>query len=287
MSVGAAIFLTGFKFFIGYSTNSLGILSEAFHSFFDLIATVVTLYAVKLSCRDADKDHHYGHGKVENFSALFETLLLFGTCIYIFYESIQRFITGKVEIEVTVFSYLVVLTSISIDFWRSRKLMKAAKKFNSQALEADALHFSTDIWSSGVVLFGLICVTIGKYTGFKFLNYADAVAAMIVSMIIIFVSYRMGKKSIDALLDKAPDGVTDEIEIIVKTFETFKRIKHYHDFKVRQSGEIYFVEFCIHVPNHLPICEAHEISDEMEKEIKKIHPTSKINIHIEPENHKH
>ena len=285
ISVFAAIFLTGSKFLIGTLTNSLGIMSEALHSGLDLVAAVITLYAVKWAAKDADEDHHYGHGKIENFSALIETLLLFITCIWICYEAIHRLISGTVHIEITIFSYIVVITSIIIDVWRSRKLMKAAKKFNSQALEADALHFSTDIWSSAVVLLGLICVSIGKMTGITLFYYADAVAALFVAVIVIHVSYKMGKKSVDSLLDKAPDGVTDEIEIIVKTFESFSRIKSYHDFRVRQSGEIYFVDLCIHVQKELPICEAHDISDEMEKEIKKIHPTSRVNIHIEPENH--
>lgn len=165
--------------------------------------------------------------------------------------------------------------------------MKVAKKHNSQALEADALHFSTDIWSSAVVLLGLICVSIGKWTGMIIFNYADAIAALFVALIVIHVSYKMGKKSVDALLDKVPNGVTDEIEIIIKTFQTFKRIKCYHNFKVRQSGNIYFVDCCIHVSQQLQLSEAHEISDELGKEIKKVHPTSEVNIHIEPDNHKH
>lgn len=285
ISVFAAIFLTGFKLIIGHMTNSLGILSEALHSGLDLIAAVITLYAVKYSSKDADKEHHYGHGKIENFSALIETLLLLITCLWIVYEAVHRLISGNVDIQVTVFSYLVVLTSMGIDIWRSKKLMKAAKKFNSQALEADALHFQTDIWSSGVVLIGLICVTIGKYTGLVIFNYADAIAALFVAVIVIHVSYKMGKKAVDSLLDKAPDVITDEIEIIIKTFETFKRIKSYHNFKIRQSGNIYFVDCCIHVSKSLQIGEAHEISDEIEKEIKKIEPMSIINIHIEPEDH--
>lgn len=151
LSVFAAIFLTGFKLVVGVLTGSLGILSEALHSGLDLIAAVITYFSVRISDKPADKEHNYGHGKIENFSALIETILLVITCVWIIYEAVGRLISGKTQIEVTVWSYIVVISSIIIDISRSRALSKVAKKYNSQALEADALHFSTDIWSSAVV----------------------------------------------------------------------------------------------------------------------------------------
>jgi cation diffusion facilitator family transporter len=282
ISVLAAIFLTGFKLTIGTLTNSLGILSEALHSGLDLVAAVITLFAVKISIKDADKDHHYGHGKIENFSALIETLLLFVTCFWICWEAVHRLISGKVDIQVTIFSYIVVITSICIDVWRSKKLMRTAKKHNSQALEADALHFSTDIWSSAVVLLGLICVTIGKIAGITLFNYADAFAALCVAIIVIHVSWRLGKRAVDALLDKVPD-CADDIETIVKRFEN---IKSYHTFKVRQSGNLYYVDLCVHVNDKYSLTESHNISDDLEKEIKKFNSNIIVNVHVEPNNHK-
>jgi len=163
VSVLAAIFLTGFKLIVGLVTGSIGILSEALHSGLDLIAAVITMFAVKVSDKPADKDHQFGHGKVENLSALIETLLLFITCFWIIYEAAHRLISGKPEIEVTAWSYIVVISSIVIDFTRSRALSRVAKKYNSQALEADALHFSTDIWSSAVVFIGLIFANFGFF----------------------------------------------------------------------------------------------------------------------------
>ena len=263
ISVFAAIFLTGFKLTIGTMTNSLGILSEALHSGLDLVAAIITLFAVRVSTKDADKDHHYGHGKIENFSALIETLLLFITCFWICYEAIHRLITGNIDIKVTIFSYIVVITSIVVDVWRSRKLMRAAKKYNSQALEADALHFSTDIWSSAVVLLGLISVTIGQMTGIKLFNYADSVAALFVALIVIHVCWKLGKRAVDALLDRAPDCV-DDIETVVKRFTN---ILSYHSFKVRQSGHQYYVDVCVHVDDKYSLTEAHSISEDLEKEI--------------------
>jgi len=140
-SVMAAVFLTAFKLIIGFMTGSLGILSEALHSGLDLVAAVITFFAVKFSDQPADEGHNYGHGKIENYSALVETLLLVITCVWIIYEAARRLIYHDVEIEVNVWSFIVVITSIIIDFSRSRALYKVAKKHDSQALEADAFIF--------------------------------------------------------------------------------------------------------------------------------------------------
>ncbi len=211
ISVFAAIFLTGFKFVIAILTGSLGLLSEALHSGLDLVAAVITYFSVRISDKPPDKEHNYGHGKIENFSALVETILLFVTCLWIIYEALNRLITGETEIEVNVWSYIVMITSIIIDVTRSRALYKVAKKYNSQALEADALHFSTDIWSSSVVVLGLVCANFGLY-------FADPVAALMVAMIVFFISYRLGKRSVDVLLDKAPGDSVVKIERILKSF---------------------------------------------------------------------
>ena len=153
-SVLAAIFLTSMKIVVGLLTHSLGILSEAAHSGLDLIAAAVTLFAVRLSDRPPDREHPYGHGKIENLSALVETLLLLATCVWIIYEAIDRLFFKSVHVEASIWSFIVMGTSIGIDVTRSRALMRTAKKHNSQALEADALHFSTDVWSSSVVIAG-------------------------------------------------------------------------------------------------------------------------------------
>jgi cation diffusion facilitator family transporter len=166
-SVVAAVFLTTMKIVVGLLTHSLGILAEASHSGLDLIAAGVTYLAVRASGRPPDAEHNYGHGKVENLSALVETLLLLGTCAWIVYEAVQRLFVTDVSIEVTYWSFIVMIVSIIIDFTRSRVLMKTAKKHNSQALEADALHFSTDVWSSAVVIVGLVIVFIGQLTEFS------------------------------------------------------------------------------------------------------------------------
>ncbi len=162
-SLLAAIGLTAFKVVVGVLTGSLGILAEAAHSALDLMAAGMTLFAVRFSSRPPDRTHLYGHGKVENLSAMFETVLLLATCAWIVWEAVHRLLFHEVKVEVNLWSFAVMGTSIAIDVSRSRVLARAAKKFNSQALEADALHFQTDVWSSAVVILGLICVKIGEW----------------------------------------------------------------------------------------------------------------------------
>ena len=177
-SVIAAVGLTSFKIIVGILMNSLGILAEAAHSALDLVAALMTLFAVRMADKPADKEHPFGHGKIENISALFETILLLATLAWIINEAVQRLFFKQAEVEISIWSFIVMGTSIIIDYTRSRILYRAAKKYNSQALEADALHFSTDIWSSTAVILGLIGVTIARsIPGLNWMSEADAIAA--------------------------------------------------------------------------------------------------------------
>src|SRR6266849_1718222 len=206
-SVFAALAITALKIVVGITTGSLGILSEAAHSFLDLIAAVITLFSVRVSDKPADADHQYGHGKVENFSAFIETGLLLLTCLWIVYEAIKRLFFHHVEIEPSLAAFLVMFSSMAVDFWRSRALGRIAAKYDSQALEADALHFSTDVWSSAVVALGLLLVLLGRAYGIDWLRDADPVAALFVAGVVVSVSWRLARRTIDALLDAAPAGV--------------------------------------------------------------------------------
>jgi cation diffusion facilitator family transporter len=272
-SVIAAIFLTTFKIIIGFMTGSLGILSEALHSGLDMVAAVITFFAVKFADQPADEGHNFGHGKIENYSALVETFLLFITCAWIIYEAVRRLIFHDVEIEVTIWSFIVVITSIIIDISRSRALYKVARKHNSQALEADALHFSTDIWSSTVVLLGLVGASFNFY-------YADPIAALSVAMIVLSVSYRLGRRSFDALVDKAPAGLSEQIKKII---EEIPEVKLSHDIKVREAGPQKFAEINIHVDRNMTIERAHEISHKVEKEITERIKNIEVLVHPEPD----
>jgi len=272
-SVLAAIFLTASKTVIGVLTGSLGILAEALHSGLDLLAAIITYFSVRISDRPADRDHHFGHGKIENLSALIETILLLVTCAWIIYEAVHRLVTGRTHIEITYWSYLVVVASIAIDFTRSRALMKAAKKHNSQALEADALHFSTDIWSSAVVLLGLVCANIGWH-------YADSIAALVVAAIVIYVCFRLGQRAISVLLDRAPEGM---LETIYDTARQMPEIARVHDVRIRNAGADIFVDMCIHVDRRLTIDQAHEISHRLEGRLHQKIKRCFVHVHEEPE----
>ena len=276
-SVIAAVFLTGSKLIIGILTGSLGILSEALHSGLDMVAAVITYFSVRVSDKPADKQHNYGHGKIENFSALVETFLLLITCVWIIFEASERLMTGKTHIELSIWSYIVVISSILIDITRARALSRVAKKYNSQALEADALHFSTDIWSSAVVLLGLICANFGFY-------FADSVAALGVAVIVLSVSYRLGKRSIDVLLDKAPQ---ETIDIVRDTLSEITEVKHFHSLKIRTAGADTFVKVNVHLDPDLSLRCVHEICDKIEREIGSRIQRSEVYVHAEPQDLSH
>jgi len=280
-SVVAAIGLTTFKIIVGLLTNSLGILAEAAHSGLDLVAALVTFFAVRLSSKPADKEHTYGHGKIENLSALFETLLLLATCVWIIYEAIQRlFFRPGVEVDPSIWAFIVMGTSIVIDLGRSRVLYRAAKKYKSQALEADALHFSTDIWSSSVVIFGLVCVLLSRLVpALSFLKYADAVAALGVALIVIYVSIELGIRTIHGLLDTAPKGLAEQIKA---AFETVPGVEECHNIRIRASGAHTFVDVHVVVDGDLPTRETHALTELLEKKVEELSPGADVTIHVEP-----
>jgi cation diffusion facilitator family transporter len=281
-SVLAALGLTGMKLVVGILSGSLGILAEAAHSGLDLVAALVTLVAVSVSDRPADEAHPYGHGKVENISALIETLLLFVTCAWIIYEAVRRIFFRDVLVEPSAWTFLVVIVSIGIDVSRSRMLSRAAKKHRSQALEADALHFSTDVWSSAVVLGGLALVLVGRkfFPGQSaFLNRADAVAALAVAFIVLFVSYRLGKRTIDVLLDRAPEGLKGTIAAAAAEIEG---VISAGQVRLRQSGPRTFVDMTIEVDRNLTLERTHAIAESVEARIQALVPGADVVIHTDP-----
>lgn len=279
-SVIAAICLTTFKIIVGVMTGSLGILSEAAHSGLDLVAALITFFAVRVSDKPADAKHHYGHGKIENFSALIETLLLLATSAWIIYEAYQRLFVEHVKVDASIWAFIVMIVSIGIDFSRSRVLDRAAKKYKSQALEADALHFSTDIWSSSVVIIGLICIKLSELIpSLSFLQQADAIAAVVVALIVIVVSIQLGKRTVDALLDTAPHGLADEIE---RTVEAMPGVVDGHAVRVRHAGPHTFVDLHILVDGKLPLDEAHALTEKVEEVVRHIAHNADVNVHAEP-----
>src|SRR5579884_1119915 len=211
LSVGSATVLVALKTFLVYRTDSLGVLSEALHSGLDLIAAVITFLSVRVSDQPADERHPYGHGKFENFSAFVETGLLALTALYIIYEGFDRLLFRNVHIRPSVLAFAILGLALLIDVTRSRALVRAASKYSSEALEADALHFSTDVWSTLVVILGIGFVWAGETWDMPWLSRADAVAGLVVAAVILWVGSRLGKRTLDALLDAAPVELQDEI----------------------------------------------------------------------------
>ena len=280
-SVLAAVGLTTFKIIVGLLTNSLGILAEAAHSGLDLAAAVMTWFAVRVADKPADKTHPFGHGKIENISALFETLLLLATSAWIIYEAYHRLIVPETHVEISIWSFIVMGTSIVIDVSRSRMLLKAAKKYNSQALEADALHFSTDIWSSSVVILGLIGVLLAQwFPALVFLEKADAVAALVVAIIVIFVSGELGIRSIQALLDAAP--INGEYEKIIEQVSQVQGVVNVHALRIRSGGPGWFVDMHVVVNGSLSVTKSHAMTEQIEQVVHAILPNSDVTVHVEP-----
>ena len=270
-SVIAAIGLVVTKVIVAVWTNSLGILSEALHSSIDLIAAFVTLAAVRMAERPADADHHYGHEKVESLSSLFETALLFVTCGWIVYEAIHR-LFSPVEVDVTYIAIGVMVFSIIVDFTRSRALHKMAKRYKSQALEADAIHFSTDLISSVVVIIGIVFTMMGYKT-------FDIIAALGVAVITAVIGYRLWKRSIHTLMDGAPVGIS---ELVANEAMRIREIRGIDQVRVRETGPKVYIDCTVYIDKVVPLEQAHRVTDEFTKQIRKRVDNAEIMINAQP-----
>jgi len=271
-SVAASLMLTVMKLVVGIMTGSIGIISEAAHSALDLGAAGLTLFAVRMSDKPADKKHHYGHAKVESVSALIETALLVVTSAGIIYAAINRLIGGKTEIEITWYALAIMVISIVVDFSRSRALKKVAIETKSQALEADALHFSSDILSSAVVLVGLIFVSMG-------VAWADAVAGIAVAILVAFAAFKLGKKTIDILIDAAPEGLSERIEEITMTISGVIAIDK---LRVKPTGPQIFVEMVVSVNRTLSVEKVQQICRNIEQKVREDFPVADFTINTKP-----
>jgi cation diffusion facilitator family transporter len=285
-SVGAAIGLTSLKLIIGLLTGSLGILAEAAHSALDLIAALLTFFAVRVSDRPADETHHYGHGKFENLSAFIEAGLLMLTALWVIYEAMRRLLFHEGHVEVSLWAFVVMIISIIVDFTRSRILLRVARKLGSQALEADALHFSTDIWSSSIVIVGLLILYLTAVFHLPtWLNLADAVAALGVSLIVIWVSFRLAKETIDALLDRAPGGHAAQLQTYIDKVEGVNEVRRV---RVRRAGNKLFADVVIGAPRTYTFEQIHDVSERVEAAAREgahtISPQGEVDIvvHVEP-----
>jgi cation diffusion facilitator family transporter len=245
----------------------------------DLIAALATFFSVRVSDKPADADHQYGHGKFENFSAFIETGLLLLTCVWIVYEAITRLFYHRVEIEPSVAAFLVMSLSIAIDAWRSRALGRIAKKYDSQALEADALHFSTDIWSSAVVIVGLALVWLGRTYRVGWLRQADPIAALFVAAVVISVSWRLARRTADALLDAAPAGVRSQILDRLASVDGVLEVER---LRFRKAGNIYFADVSVALERNFTFQRSEQISDAVRSRVREVLPDADVVVHSVP-----
>jgi cation diffusion facilitator family transporter len=272
-SIAASAGLTAAKAAVGFLTGSLAILSEAGHSLIDLSATVLTYFAVRISGKPADAEHQYGHGKIESVTALAETALLFVLTAAVVWEAVQRLIDARSHaVEATVAAFAVIAASIVVDFFRARVLRRVATATSSEALEADALHFSSDMWSSIAVLFGLGGVALGY-------SWADAAAALVVAVFICIAGYRLGRRTIDTLTDTAPAGVSEQVAAIARRMPGIVSVERV---RARPAGAVLFVDLGVGVSRTLPLDGVASIKDRLTRAIRAQLPTAETTITTEP-----
>jgi cation diffusion facilitator family transporter len=272
-SIAASAGLTLAKGVVGLLTGSLAILSEAAHSLIDFAATVMTYFAVRISGKPADEEHHYGHGKVESVTALAETALLFLLCGVVLWEAVQRLLGGHGHaLEVTYWAFAVIVVSIVVDFFRARALYRVAAETSSEALEADALHFGSDMWSSAAVLVGLGLVALGY-------PWADSLAAVVVAVFICIAGWRLGRRTIDTLTDTAPAGAADKIRAIAEQVLGVVAVER---IRVRPAGHVLFVDLAVAVSRTLPLDRVAALKQRIEAAVRADFPKAEVTVNNEP-----
>ncbi len=267
----AASGITLLKLITGLLTGSLGMLSETAHSGIDLIASLLTFTSVRLSDRPADAEHAFGHGKVENLSAAVETALMIASCVWIAIEAILRILhPTRLTLHFSIWPFVVLLLSIIVDSARSAALRRVAKAHRSEALEADAVHFGTDIWSSAAVIVGLLFSYAGQRWNLPSFRYADPIAALVVAAIIMQVTWRLARRTVDSLLDATPAEVRDEIQgQLLRELRAIPDVVSVQRLRVRRSGSDYFVDLTIGLPRALSFQRSEQVTSEATEAVQR------------------
>lgn len=271
VSLAAAAVLVTAKLAAGLASGSLAILSEAAHSALDAAATGLAFFAVRIASRPPDEEHQYGHGKAENIFALLETAALFGLSIFLAVEAISRLRKGA-QVEATWYAFAVIGLSIVVDAGRARILSRAGRKYRSPALIADSLHFTADLMTSAMVLAGLVAVRIGY-------SKADAIGGLGVAVLVALLSIRLGRKSIDVLMDRAPAGTTERITSAASQVEGVAEVRRV---RVRYAGGQLQADVVIAISRTVPLETAHTVTEEVEGVIRKLEPGADVMVHVEP-----
>jgi cation diffusion facilitator family transporter len=278
-SVLAAAAMTVLKLAAGIFSGSLGVLSDAAHSGLDLAGAALTLFSVRVSDKPADEGHTYGHGKFENLSSFFEAGLMILSCAWIIWEAMQRIIRHTVELHHSLWPVLVLLASIAVDYWRSRRLRAVAERTGSPALATDAFHFASDIWSTLAVLAGLGASWIGTLAHIDWLRYADPAAAIIVSMLILRITAQLSRETIAVLMDEVP---AETRQRIVREVEQVSGVLAVEQARVRRSGPAYFADLTLALPNRYTFEHTGELVRAATEAVHRALPRADVVIHTVP-----
>ncbi len=272
VSLLASFSLIVIKLAAALMTNSLALYSEAGHSAVDTVAVLITFLAIRQAVKPPDEDHLFGHAKYESMGALLQLIFLFVLGGLIVYNGLTRLFVKPAHVEIGVAAFVVMGVSISVEAWRTLALVRAARKTRSEALAASSTHFLTDFLDSIVVIFGLIMTSLG-------FPIADSIAALFVAAVVLWLCFRLSRDVIHSLTDRAPEGVAETVENVVRNIENVIGV---HDIRVRQAGTQYFTEMHVDLARHLPLGDVHHVLDQIEHSLHELYPTMHIVTHPEP-----
>ena len=278
-SMLAATVMTLLKLAAGLLSGSLGVLSDAAHSGLDLIASALTYFSVSLSDKPADEDHTYGHGKIENLSAFTEAGLMAASCAWIVWEAVNRIFFQQVELHHSLWPVLVLIASIAVDYWRSRRLRAVAVRTGSPALATDAFHFSSDIWATLAVLAGLAAAWLGELLGVAWLRYADPLAAIVISAMILRMTVRLGQEAAGALIDEIP---AETRRRLVREVALVEGVLAVEQARVRRAGAEYFADLTLALPRRSTFEHTEEMVQAATEAAHRVLPTADVVIHTVP-----
>jgi cation diffusion facilitator family transporter len=281
LSVASNSLLIIMKVVTGLLIGSVAVISEAIHSGIDLVAAVIALFAVRAASHDADEQHPFGHGKVENVSGTIEALLIFAAAVWIIYEAVRK-LMDPTEIDMAFWGVGVMLASALANIFVSRRLFKVGKETESVALQADAWHLRTDVYTSAGVMAGLLVIWIvGTIWPEVDIRWLDPTVAILVALMIMRAAWNLTRESGRDLLDASlPQQDVDWIaDHVVKSWPT---VRSFHRLRTRKAGSIRFIEFHLAVDDHMSVGEAHALGDQIVVAIKERFPESRVNIHVEP-----
>ncbi len=277
--MAAAAVMTLLKLVAGLFSGSLGVLSDAAHSGLDLVGTALTYFSVQVSDKPADEDHTYGHGKFENLSAFAEAGLMAVSCAWIVIEAVRRILYHEVNLHHSVWPILVLLASIGVDVWRSRQLRSVARRTGSPALATDAFHFASDIWATLAVLAGFAATWLGVRFGVPALHYADPCAAIIVSLMILQMTVRVGREAVGVLMDQIP---AETLRRLVREVEQVEGVMAVERARVRRSGAGYFADLTLALPRRFTFEHTGELVQAATAAVHRALPTADVVIHTVP-----